>query len=92
MKIDTPVATMGIRGTTPHVEISDDGSVSFSTLIEEPTPGSPQRRASNDQKGTPAAKQRQAKGATPPAPSPAEQALQQADRRLNVKLNICRGC
>src|SRR5262249_59913798 len=22
MKIDTPVATMGIRGTTPHVEIS----------------------------------------------------------------------
>ena len=35
MKIDTPVATMGIRGTTPHVEISDDGSVKFSTLIEE---------------------------------------------------------
>jgi hypothetical protein len=27
MKIETPVATMGIRGTTPHVEISDDGSV-----------------------------------------------------------------
>ena len=35
MKIDTPVATMGIRGTTPHVEISDDGSVRFSTLIED---------------------------------------------------------
>jgi len=35
MKIDTPVATMGIRGTTPHVEISDDGSVKFSTLLEE---------------------------------------------------------
>jgi hypothetical protein len=35
MKIDTPVATMGIRGTTPHVEISDDGSVKFSTLFEE---------------------------------------------------------
>jgi hypothetical protein len=35
MKIDTPVATMGIRGTTPRVEISDDGSVRFSTLIEE---------------------------------------------------------
>jgi hypothetical protein len=35
MKINTPVATMGIRGTTPHVEISDDGSVKFSTLIEE---------------------------------------------------------
>jgi hypothetical protein len=35
MKIDTPVATMGIRGTTPHIEISDDGTVRFSTLIEE---------------------------------------------------------
>src|ERR1700712_3826571 len=35
MKIDTPVATMGIRGTTPHVELSDDGSVKFSTLLEE---------------------------------------------------------
>jgi len=35
MKIETPVATMGIRGTTPHVEISDDGTTRFSTLIEE---------------------------------------------------------
>jgi hypothetical protein len=35
MKVETPVATMGIRGTTPHVEISDDGTVKFSTLIEE---------------------------------------------------------
>ena len=35
MKIDTPVATMGIRGTTPHIEISEDGSVRFTTLIEE---------------------------------------------------------
>jgi len=35
MKIDTPVATMGIRGTTPHIEVSDDGTVKFSTLIEE---------------------------------------------------------
>ena len=35
MKIDTPVATMGVRGTTPRVEISDDGTVKFSTLVEE---------------------------------------------------------
>jgi hypothetical protein len=35
MKVDTPAATMGIRGTTPHIEISDDGTVRFSTLIEE---------------------------------------------------------
>ena len=34
MKVDTPVATMGIRGTTPHVEISEDGAMKFSTLIE----------------------------------------------------------
>ena len=35
MKIETPAATMGIRGTTPHVEVSADGTVKFSTLIEE---------------------------------------------------------
>ena len=35
MKINTPVATMGIRGTMPHVEIAEDGSAKFSTLIEE---------------------------------------------------------
>lgn len=38
MKVDTPVATMGIRGTTPHVEIADDGTAQFSTLIEEGKP------------------------------------------------------
>ena len=35
MKVDTPVATMGIRGTTPHVEVMEDGTVKFSTLVEE---------------------------------------------------------
>ncbi|MDR3465431.1 MAG: FecR family protein [Xanthobacteraceae bacterium] len=35
MKVDTPVATMGIRGTMPRIEISDDGTVKFATLIEE---------------------------------------------------------
>lgn len=35
MKIDTPVATMGIRGTAAHVEISADGAVAFSTLMED---------------------------------------------------------
>jgi hypothetical protein len=35
MRIDTPVATMGIRGTTPHVVVSEDGTVKFSTLVEE---------------------------------------------------------
>ncbi len=35
MKATTPVGTMGIRGTAPRVEILSDGSVKFSTLIEE---------------------------------------------------------
>jgi hypothetical protein len=35
MKVTTPVGTMGIRGTAPRVEISNNGSVKFSTLIEE---------------------------------------------------------
>ena len=35
MKIDTAVATVGIRGTTPHIEIAEDGTVRFSTLVEE---------------------------------------------------------
>ena len=35
MAVKTPVVTMGIRGTAPRVEILGDGSVKFSTLIEE---------------------------------------------------------
>lgn len=34
MKVDTPVGTMGIRGTAPRVEIHEDGTVRFSTLVE----------------------------------------------------------
>jgi len=34
MKVDTPIGTMGIRGTAPRVEILEDGTVKFSTLIE----------------------------------------------------------
>jgi len=35
MKVDTPIGTMGIRGTAPRVEILDNGEVRFSTLVEE---------------------------------------------------------
>ena len=55
MTVDTPVGTMGIRGTTPRVEIMDDGSVKFSTLVEDdkPPPGARppaprQRRGQSD--------------------------------------------
>ena len=34
MRVDTPVGTMGIRGTTPRIDIAEDGSVKFSTLVE----------------------------------------------------------
>jgi hypothetical protein len=35
MKVDTPLGTLGLRGTAPRVEILDDGTVKLSTLIEE---------------------------------------------------------
>jgi hypothetical protein len=35
VRVDTPTATLGIRGTTAHVVIAPDGSVRFSTLVEE---------------------------------------------------------
>ena len=77
MKIDTPVATMGIRGTTPHVEISDDGTVKISTLIEEG------KSKTTKKLGAPAAQQLEQKPDRP-------QVEQKPDRKTN--LNICRGC
>ena len=35
MKIDTPVGTVGIRGTAPRIEILSDGSVKFTTMMEK---------------------------------------------------------
>ncbi len=35
MKVDTPIGVVGIRGTAPRIEISKDGSVKFTTMIEE---------------------------------------------------------
>jgi hypothetical protein len=34
MRVNTPVGTMGIRGTAPRVEIAENGTVTFSTLVE----------------------------------------------------------
>jgi hypothetical protein len=77
MKIDTPVATMGIRGTTPHIEISEDGTVRFSTLIEEG------KSEITKSLRAPAAQRVEQK----PNLQPVEQ---KPDRKTN--LNICRGC
>lgn len=91
MKIDTPVATMGIRGTTPHVEISDDGTVKFSTLIEENKSkveenksGATKKRAGieENKRGQPV-KQRQATRTS---------SRQQAESNFDVNFKICRGC
>lgn len=35
MRVNTTAATLGIRGTTAHIVIGADGSVRFSTLVEE---------------------------------------------------------
>jgi len=84
MKVDTPVGTMGIRGTAPHVEILGDGTVRFSTLIEE------NKSAIQPPVTAPAIVGPRRRAQTPVAPeTPAEK---QADRELNKKIKICQGC
>ena len=79
MSFDTPVATMGIRGTTPRVEIGEDGTVKFSTLVEED--GQPLMRSGRaPAKAAPASRPHlQPQPATDPLKKP-------------INLNICRGC
>ena len=83
MKVDTPVGTMGIRGTAPHVEILEDGTVKFTTLIEE-------NKNANEDKSAPAAGPR--KRAKAPASSDTSATSLKADQELNKKLKICQGC
>jgi hypothetical protein len=35
IRVETPTATMGIRGTSSHIVILENGGVKFSTLVEE---------------------------------------------------------
>jgi hypothetical protein len=79
MKVETPVATMGIRGTTPHVEIADDGTVSFSTLIEE---GKDRVQKKRPRKAP--VKERRADIQPDP--------FKDLDSSINIKLKICQGC
>jgi hypothetical protein len=83
MKIDTPVATMGIRGTTPHVEIFEDGTVSFATLIEENGSVS---RGPQDQGSRP--RQRATRGS---GELSAEEAARY-NKLFNLDIKICRNC
>jgi hypothetical protein len=86
MKVDTPVATMGIRGTAPHVEIADDGTVKFSTLIEE------NKSAKEVKKVVPQAVPAPPQRRTQNLPSPDTAAQQRAEKEASKKLTICRGC
>ena len=82
MKIDTPVATMGIRGTTPHVEISDDGTVRFANLIEE-NKAQVTEKVEQNKHGTPGKQRRAAQ------PSSGQQA---ESKNFDLNFKLCRGC
>jgi hypothetical protein len=98
MKIDTPLATMGVRGTTPHVSISEDGTVAFSTLVEDKKAI---EKVIAEGAAPPPAKQRYAKIAQPPAgvgsAPPAQKKMTDMpatwiDATYRLNLNVCRGC
>jgi hypothetical protein len=82
MKIDTPVATMGIRGTAPHVEIAEDGTVKFSTLIEE-NKSAKDATVKPPSRVVPLQRRAQARSAIPDLPQP---------KMDEKKLKICIGC
>ena len=93
MKVDTPVATMGIRGTAPRVAIAEDGTVRFATLVEDylrnqngRVPNQPGKRAQQQRGGT----QRQAQNDV--AIAGIERVIKDQNRALEGRLKICRGC
>jgi hypothetical protein len=81
MKIDTPIAVMGIRGTTPQVEISDDGTVRLSTLIEENKNSVTEKRGKiqENKRGAPVKRE-------------ARRAGDNLDKNVDIKLKVCRDC
>lgn len=83
MKIDTPVATMGIRGTTPHVKISEDGTVEFSTLIEDYNKEGAKRPTTPRQRQT---------RAMPSSPGAGSTAPIRIERKQDLTPSICRNC
>jgi hypothetical protein len=89
MKIETPVGTAGIRGTTPHVEILDDGTVRFSTLIEESDTATTGPPGAQPIRGAPPVRRRQSAPNTRSAQQPV---TDNYDRLFNLNLNICKGC
>jgi hypothetical protein len=88
MKIDTALATVGIRGTTPHVEVLEDGRVKFSTLIEDKEGSGSASPDSTRQRTMTPRTRRNAAGAAPLTPQQATT----YDRLFNVESKLCRGC
>jgi hypothetical protein len=88
MKVDTAMATVGIRGTTPHVEITEDGRVKFSTLIEDKEASARAGQAQPPGRGAP---RRQRRSSASPDPLTRQQA-NSYDRLFKVQTNFCRGC
>jgi hypothetical protein len=88
MKVDTPVATMGIRGTTPSVEILENGSVRFATLVEE-VRANPAAKTNGNQPKRRAA-QKQGKAFTPTDISRQEDEAYK--KMINMEYKLCRGC
>jgi hypothetical protein len=73
---------MGIRGTTPHVEISDDGTVRFANLIEE-NKAQVTEKVEQNKRGTPGKQRRAAQ------PSSGQQA---ESKNFDLNFKLCRGC
>jgi hypothetical protein len=91
MRVGSPVGTMGIRGTTPHVEIFDDGSVKFSTLVEgKKSTVATAPRTDQPSRTLPAGPRPTRKAATSPAMSPERAAIY--SKVLNLNYKICRDC
>ena len=90
MQFDTPVATMGIRGTTPNVDIADDGTVRFSTLVEgkRDVAASGSRVNQRNLRLNPS-RQRQGRDQGP-AMSPEQTASY--NKLFNLDPKVCRGC
>jgi len=90
MRVVTPVGTMGIRGTTPRVQIFDDGSVKFSTLVEEKKGVAPAAPSNQQLKARPTGQRQAAKAPTSPRMSPEQAATY--NKVFNIDYTICRGC
>jgi hypothetical protein len=101
MRVQTPAATMGIRGTAPRVAILPDGSVRFSTLVEEylknngggTAPTEPGGRSAPLKQRRVMLPDRQPRQARNDAESAAlDRLIEDQNSAVGKKLGICKGC